>query len=91
MATGLEAWLFGYAGTKLADKMLEMFRNDKFSLDLHSTVDKWSTQLPPGASLASSSAIFPSHVLDSELADRQNLAHLRSEIRKSSAPTSGDW
>ncbi|MEO5956205.1 MAG: hypothetical protein ABIR36_11025 [Nitrospiraceae bacterium] len=91
MATGLEAWLFGYAGKKLADKIFEMFRNDKFSSELQATVDKWSTQLPPGACIASSAALFPSHVLDSELGDRHNLAHLRSEMRKSVAPTSADW
>ena len=91
MATGFEAWLFGYAGGKLADKILELFRNDKFSSELHSTVDKWSTQLPPGARIASSAALFPSHVLDSDLGDRQNLAHLRNEIRNSGAPTSAEW
>lgn len=91
MAAGLEAWLFGYAGTKLGDKILEMIRSDKFSSDLHSTVEKWSVQLPQGASLASSAALFPSHVLDSELGDRQKLAHLRSKIRDSMAPTSEDW
>ena len=91
MATGLEAWLFGYAGAKLTDKILEMFRSDKFTSNLHSTVEKWSTQLPPGASLASSEALFPSHVLDSELGNRENLAQLRIRMRESEAPTSEDW
>lgn len=91
MATGVEAWLLGYAGAKLGDKILEMFRNDKFTSDLHSTVDKWSADLPLGASLASSSALFPSHVPDSDLKDRPQLAHLRRQIGNSVAPTSADW
>lgn len=91
MATGIEAWLFGYAGKKLADKILETFRGDKFTSDLHSTVDKWSSQLPPGASLASSAALFPSHVLDSALGHREKLAHLREKIRESEVPTCEDW
>lgn len=91
MATGLEAWLFGYAGTKLGDKILELFRNDKFTSDLHSVIDKWSAELPIGASLASSVALFPSHVSDSELEERPCLAHLRTEIKKSVVPKSADW
>jgi hypothetical protein len=91
MATGLEAWLFGYAGTKLADKILELFRDDKFTSDLHSIIDKWSATLPSEASLASSVALFPSHVSDSELGERPSLAHLRTEIKKSIVPKSADW
>lgn len=91
MATGLEAWLFGYAGKKLADKILEMFRSDKFTSDLHSTVEQLSAQLPPGSHLASSAALFPSHILDAELENRQSLAYLRHKIRESMAPTSEDW
>ena len=91
MATGIEAWLFGYAGTKLADKILELFRNDKFTSDLHLAIEKWSHELPKGASLASSSALFPSHVTDSELDERPKLAQLRTEIKQSFVPNSNVW
>ncbi len=91
MPAGIEEWVFGYVGEKLADKILYMFRGDKFSSDLHSAVDQWSKKLPSGARLASTEALFPSHLSDSELEDRQSLIRLRSTIRGSVAPTGADW
>ncbi len=91
MPAGIEDWVFGYVGEKLADKILSMFRTDKFSSDLHAAVDQWSKKLPSGSRLATTEALFPSYLSDSELEDRQNLIRLRSTIRGSVAPTSADW
>lgn len=91
MATGLEGWLFGYAGTKLADRILEKLRGDKLTSDLHEAVDKWASELPATAELGYSHALFPSHISDDDLGNRPGLAHLRALIRVPTIPRSEDW
>jgi len=91
MATGIEEWLFGYVGSKLADKMLGLIRGSKLTSDLHKAVGAWASELPPHATLASTNALFPSHVPDSDLTGRPYLAELRSLLRNSNVPTKECW
>ncbi|SJN55241.1 hypothetical protein VR7878_01145 [Vibrio ruber DSM 16370] len=91
MVSGIEAWLFGYAGTKLADRVLKLFLRDKLTVDLHKAVEKWASNLPSHASLTSSNALFPSHVADEELAERHCLSNLRSELESLKIPSEESW
>ena len=91
MASGFEAWLFGYAGTKLANGVLERLRGDKLTLDLYRATEKWAATLPDEAALASIYALFPDAVADDELDERPALARLRSELRKPNVPTEEIW
>lgn len=91
MASGLEAWLFGYAGTKLANGVLERLRGDKLTVDLYRAAEKWAAGLPDHAGLASVYALFPEAVTEDELAERPALARLRLELRQSNVPTDEVW
>lgn len=91
MISGLEGWLFGYVGTKLADRVLELLRGDKLTVDLHRAAHKWAAELPAVAGLASTNALFPSHIPDNELKERPYLADLRRELKNSKIPTEGCW
>jgi len=91
MATGLEGWLFGYAGKKLADKALEIIRGDRLTAELHAAVDQWASQLPSSAALESSYALFPGYVSEEELAERPHLLNLRRRFSRSMIPTDEDW
>lgn len=91
MATGFEEWLFGYAGTKVADRVLALLRGDPPTADLDNVVEKWADSLPAEAALASSSALFPSHVPDAGLQGRPKLARLRAELEHSRVPTVDAW
>lgn len=91
MASGIEAWLFGYAGTRLADRILELLRGDKLTADLHKAVQKWADELPADAKLDSTNALFPSHIPDEELTSRPCLSDLRSELKRSKVPREKSW
>lgn len=70
MASGLDAWLFGYFGTKLANRVLERLRGDKLTVDLYRETEKWMAGLPDNAGLASVYALFPDPVNDEDLTQR---------------------
>ncbi|MES1955988.1 hypothetical protein [Salinisphaera hydrothermalis] len=91
MASGIEAWLFGYAGTKLANGVLERLRGDKLTVDLRRATEKWAAQLPDHVALASIYALFPDAIADDELAERPALMRLRFDLRQSNVPTDEVW
>ncbi len=81
MAGGIVVWLFEYTGGKVLDAVLSRSQDDSFSKDLHKAVEQWAKNFPDGAFLTSSYALFPSHVSDSELGEREALGVLRSGFR----------
>lgn len=91
MAGALEAWLFGYVGTKVADKILKIFRSDQLINDLHSAIESWAEELPSNISLESSYALFPSSLSYNDISDRKSLNVIRSKLNDSIIPDQENW
>ena len=88
---GFEVWLLGYAGTKALDRLLIMVRGDPFIRSLHKEIEIWANELPDGAILGSTNALFPSHIPDELLDKRPQLLRLRASFQKSLIPSEEQW
>lgn len=91
MTTGIEAWLFGYAGGKIANAIMSMFKEDKFIKGLHDAINKWTSTLPKDAHLDASIVLFPNHILNDGLEDRPALNKIHDQFNNARIPTIEEW
>lgn len=86
--SGIESWLFGYTGGKLADAILSLFKEDAFIGELRTAVKKWADNLPQNARLSATDALFNRNTAPEE---KRALQIIRAQFDSAQIPSLNQW